>query len=106
MAADRFELVRSIIYQCPALKMPQTFLQQLGMTAQIVPLKGLTQEQAQAIVDRLNTAPTLTNEQIDRLDAQHLGGFQTREKLHAFARACLLEACTPGVAIPQTPEEN
>jgi len=29
----------------------------------------------------------LTDAQIDRLDAQHLGGFQTREKLHAFARA-------------------
>lgn len=57
MAAEQFELVRSIIHQCFALKMPQTFMQQLGMTAQIVPLKGLTLLQAQAIVDRLNAAP-------------------------------------------------
>jgi hypothetical protein len=57
MAAEKFELVRSIIHQCFALRMPQTFLQQLGMTAQIVPLKGLTLRQAEAIVDRLNAAP-------------------------------------------------
>lgn len=62
MAVDRFELVRSIIHQCPALKMPQTFLQQMGMTAQIVPLKGLTQEQGQAIADRLNAAPAAVKE--------------------------------------------
>lgn len=56
MAAERFELTRSIIHKCPALKLPQTFMQQLGMTAQIVPLHGLTEAQAQAIVDRLNAA--------------------------------------------------
>lgn len=57
MSTERYELTRSIIHKCPALKLPQTFLQKLGMTAQIVPLLGLSDEQAQAIVDRLNAAP-------------------------------------------------
>jgi hypothetical protein len=56
MSTERYELTRSIIHKCPALKLPQTFLQKLGMTAQIVPLLGLTDEQAQAIVDRLNAS--------------------------------------------------
>jgi hypothetical protein len=57
MTPERFELTRSIIHKCPALKLPQTFMQRLGMIAQIVPLHGLTDEQARAIVDRLNAAP-------------------------------------------------
>jgi hypothetical protein len=56
MADEHYELTRSIIYKCPALKLPQTFVEKLGMTAQIVPLVGLTDEQAQAIVDRLNAS--------------------------------------------------
>lgn len=49
-------LTRSIIYNCPALKLPQTFLQQLGATAQIVALKGADEAIAQSICDALNAA--------------------------------------------------
>ena len=45
----------------------------------------------------------LTAEQIDRLDARHLGGFQTREKLHAFAKACVDTALNDGVAPAPAP---
>jgi hypothetical protein len=50
----QFSLTRSIIHDCPALKLPQTWLQKLGNTARIVALRGADDELAQALVDRLN----------------------------------------------------
>lgn len=52
-----YKLTRSIIYKCPALVLPQSFIEKLGMTAQIVPLKGFTDEQAQKLCDDCNAAP-------------------------------------------------
>lgn len=51
-----FELVRSIIHKCPALKLPQSFIEKLGNAAQIVPLKGLDDEMAKFIVDACNAS--------------------------------------------------
>ena len=51
-----FGLVQSIIHKCPALKLPQSFIEKLGMTAQIVPLKGCDDEMAKFIVDACNAA--------------------------------------------------
>jgi hypothetical protein len=49
-----YRLGRSIIHDCPALILPQNFVQRLGMTAQIVPLKGVGMEAAQQIVADCN----------------------------------------------------
>lgn len=53
-AMTDFELTTSIINKCPALRLPQSFVEKLGMTAQIVALKGATPEVAQYIVDACN----------------------------------------------------
>lgn len=58
----QFSLTRSIIYRCPALKLPQAWWQKLGGCAQIIPLWGVSDEQAQAIVDRLNAPPVSQSE--------------------------------------------
>lgn len=55
-AMSDFELTRSIIHGCPALRLPQSFVDRLGMTAQIVALKGATPEIAQYVVDACNRA--------------------------------------------------
>jgi hypothetical protein len=52
--AGPFELTRSIIYDCPALKLPQSFAGRLGMVAQIVVLKGASPEVAAFIVESCN----------------------------------------------------
>lgn len=54
MSAGEFVLTRSVIYDCPAIKLPQNFVQQLGNTAQIVVLKGATDEIANFIVSACN----------------------------------------------------
>jgi hypothetical protein len=53
---SQFELTKSIIHKCPALKLPQSFAEKLGMTAQIVPLKGCDDEMAKFILDACNSA--------------------------------------------------
>ena len=53
-AMTDFELTRSVIYDCPALRLPQSFLDRLGMVAQIVVLKGATPEIAKFIVSACN----------------------------------------------------
>ncbi len=53
-AMTDFEATRSIIYDCPALRLPQSFLDRLGMVAQIVVLKGATPEIAKFIVSACN----------------------------------------------------
>lgn len=55
-AMTDFEVTNSIIYKCPALRLPQSFIQQLGMTAQIVVLKGATPEIAEFIAAACNEA--------------------------------------------------
>lgn len=54
MIAGEFVLTRSVIHDCPAIKLPQNFVQQLGNTAQIVVLKGATDEIANFIVSACN----------------------------------------------------
>lgn len=56
MPEHKYELTHSIIHKCLALKLPQSFIMKLGMTAQIVPLPGLTQEQAEALLADLNSS--------------------------------------------------
>ena len=51
---SEFKLIHSIIGDCPALRLPQTSWQQLGMMAQIILLKGASSEIAQFIVDACN----------------------------------------------------
>lgn len=52
----KFTLTNSIIHKCPALRLPQSFLQKLGNTAQIVALKGCDANMAQFILDACNAA--------------------------------------------------
>lgn len=52
-----YSLGRSIIHECPALVLPQSFLQKLGAAAQIIPLKGMSAEAAQQLVNDCNSAP-------------------------------------------------
>lgn len=52
----KYGLTKSIIHGCPAIVLPQSFLQRLGMTAQILPLKGFSDEQAIAFLADLNSA--------------------------------------------------
>jgi len=55
---NRYELTRSIIHNCPAIKLPRSFAMKIGMMAQIVPLPGFTQEKAEEFLADLNhTAP-------------------------------------------------
>ena len=56
MNTARFELTRSIIHNCPALALPQSFAEQMGGVAQLVVLKGATPEVAQFIADACNAA--------------------------------------------------
>jgi hypothetical protein len=71
--AEPWTLTRSIIYDCPALKVPQAWVQKLGATAQIVALKGADDAMAQRILAALNAASraqaedALTDEQIIEL---------------------------------------
>lgn len=51
-----WKLTRSIIHECPALVVPQTWVQELGMTAQLVVLKGADEALAQRILSALNAA--------------------------------------------------
>ena len=53
---EQFTKVRSIIHGCPAIKLPQTLVQRLGMTAQIVALKGADDALADMLVARLNSS--------------------------------------------------
>lgn len=57
VAQGPWQLTRSIIHNCPALRVPQTWLQRLGNVAQIVVLKGADEALAQSIADALNVAP-------------------------------------------------
>lgn len=54
--SSRYEIGKSIIYNCPALLMPQSFVEQVGGARQIVPLRGLTDEQSKFIADACNAA--------------------------------------------------
>ena len=49
-----FELTCSIIYDCPAINLPQSFLEELGHMRQIAVLKGVKPEMAQFIADACN----------------------------------------------------
>jgi hypothetical protein len=49
-----YKLTRSIIHDCPALVLPQSFIEKLGNCAQIVVLKGASQEIADALLAKLN----------------------------------------------------
>lgn len=60
-AVPAFELTRSIIYKCPAIKLPQSFMQKLGMMAQIIPLRGVDEALAQSLVDQLNAGAALAS---------------------------------------------
>lgn len=53
-AMTDFELTRSVIYDCPALRLPQSFIDRLGMVAQIVVLKGASPEIAKFIASACN----------------------------------------------------
>lgn len=65
--AGRFEIVRSIIHQCPALKLPQSFVERLGGVAQIVALKGATNEFAEHVADCLNASVPAQGEAMEVL---------------------------------------
>ena len=56
-AKPAFTKTRSIIHDCPAIKLPQTFLQRLGNTAQLVVLKGADDDLAEALIAMLNAPP-------------------------------------------------
>ena len=56
-AKPAFTKTRSIIHDCPAIKLPQTFLQRLGNTAQLVVLKGADDDLADALIAMLNAPP-------------------------------------------------
>jgi hypothetical protein len=58
MAVEEFSLTRSIIHECPALRLPQSFVEKLGNVAQVVALKGCDAETAQFIVNACNAART------------------------------------------------
>ena len=49
-----FELTHSIIHDCLAIKLPQSFLEELGHLRQIAVLKGVKPEMVQFIVDACN----------------------------------------------------
>jgi hypothetical protein len=54
---DGWKVTRSIIKECPALIVPQTLLQKLGGTAQIIPLPGFTEQAANEMANALNFTP-------------------------------------------------
>ena len=53
-AMSDFELTRSIIFDCPAMRLPTSFTDRLCMVSQIVVLKGGSPEFAQFVVDACN----------------------------------------------------
>jgi hypothetical protein len=57
-----FQLTRSIIHECPALRLPQSFLEKLGNAAQIVVLKGANDKIAKFITDACNAQDFSTQE--------------------------------------------
>ncbi len=116
VGAAGFTLTRSILYKCPALKLPQEWWQKLGDMSQIVPLRGVTDEMAAEIVRRLNAATTpapavtpqvvqqpLTGDQLDALRQQDNGAlnFVTLRQFRVVARA--VEA-KHGIGTPAEPE--
>jgi hypothetical protein len=62
-AMTDFEVTRSIIHDCPALRLPQSFAEKLCAVSQIVVLKGSSPEIARFIADACN-------EKTDRLAPQ------------------------------------
>jgi hypothetical protein len=60
---DGWKVTRSIIKECPALIVPQTLLQKLGSTAQIIPLPGFTEQAANEMANALNSTPPQQQEQ-------------------------------------------
>jgi hypothetical protein len=54
--AGGWEVVRSVIYDCPALKLPQSLVLRMGGVTQIVVLKGASKELADQIASALNKA--------------------------------------------------
>lgn len=55
--SNDYELGKSIIHECPALKMPQTLTEKVGATRRIIALKGATDEDARLILAAL-VSPT------------------------------------------------
>lgn len=53
---EKFEITKSIIHKCPAIKLPQSYLQKLGNTAQIIVLKGCDDDTANFIANACNAA--------------------------------------------------
>lgn len=64
MSGARFELTRSIIHNCPALVLPQSFAEQIGGVTQLVVLKGASPEVAQFIADACKAACIAADEAI------------------------------------------
>lgn len=54
--ASGYELCRSIIHKCPAIGMPQSFIEGIGATRRIIALVGATEEDAQTILSALAAA--------------------------------------------------
>lgn len=63
-------LGRSIIHECPALVLPRSFIQKLGGTAQIIPLRGMSDEAAKQLVRDCNSVAPAA--QGDAKDAERL----------------------------------
>lgn len=77
----KFELGRSIIYDCPALILPQSFLQKLGGTTQMVVLKGADDDIAKRIVDALNAADIFNEYEAAYAQAQELAALRIWESI-------------------------
>lgn len=51
---SEYSLTKSVIYGCPAIKVPQSDFERLGMVSQLVVLKGASDEVAEFIVRACN----------------------------------------------------
>lgn len=56
MNSSDFSITRSIIHDCPALRLPQSLVERYGGVAQLVVLKGASPEVALFIADACNSA--------------------------------------------------
>jgi len=96
---ERFELTKSIIHKCPALRLPQTFLQRLGGVAQLVVLKGADDALAEELLRRLNATAVPDATRIAAAIEEALAGHRMTETLEEDETSGLLlldKLCSPG----------
>jgi hypothetical protein len=65
--SGKFKLARSIIHDCPALVLPQSFIEKLGNVAQLVVLKGVDDEIASVLLNKLNAPAQDELTEVERL---------------------------------------